>query len=186
MRYIAGVDEAGRGALAGPVVAAAVMLCSSLSSSLFKDSKQLSAKKRLELFRLLMDSQSIIGIGMATHRCIGKMNIFWATLQAMRKSVRKLAVTPQHVLIDGNRVPPDMTVPACAIVKGDQREPVISAASIVAKVIRDRVMCSYSLRYPKYGFSAHKGYGTRQHYHALLELGTSPIHRPGFNMGFHV
>ena len=146
------------------------------------DSKQLSGDQREALFQILIDSSSFIGVGMATHRLIGKVNILWATMTAMTKAVRRLNCQPDQILIDGNRVPDELRGIARAIVKGDQLEPCISAASIIAKVIRDRIMVKYEERYPGYGFAKHKGYATAVHYDGLCDLGPSCIHRPGFKL----
>ncbi|MEI6485930.1 MAG: ribonuclease HII [Sphingomonadales bacterium] len=175
---IAGVDEAGRGPWAGPVVAAAVILQGRVPTGL-DDSKKLSAKRREYLFEALQASDCVIGIGLASVAEIDAHNILQATYMAMTRAVAALAVPPGHVLVDGNRLP-DWRWPATAIVGGDGREPAIAAASIIAKVTRDRIMADLDARHPGYGWAANQGYGTAAHAAALAALGPSPHHRRSF------
>ncbi len=179
MPIIAGVDEAGRGALAGPVVAAAVILCPGDAGE-YADSKQLSAAKRRALFQALRESGAWIGVGIVNHRHIDRVNILQATLLAMSKSVARLGQTPDEVLIDGKQIPKQLRIPARAIVGGDDTVRCISAASIVAKVVRDFLMERYDQRYPQYGFMKHKGYGTLAHRRIIATNHFSPIHRRTF------
>ena len=179
---IAGVDEAGRGALAGPVVAASVILDPKLSVSLFKDSKQLTAQKRAALYAILRQSDSLIGLGVHSAAYVDRYNILRATMSAMRRSVLALKQVPNEVLVDGNRVPDLGRISVRSIVQGDRLIPEISAASIVAKVVRDRMMDSLDSKFPSYGFLVHKGYGTEAHYEAIFSHGILSIHRRSFNL----
>jgi ribonuclease HII len=174
---IAGVDEAGRGPLAGPVVAAAVILCAGGIAGL-ADSKALSARRRAALERLIAQ-HCIVGIGTASVAEIDAINILQATLLAMRRAVAALGVTPGHVLVDGNRLP-QWEWPATAIIGGDATEPCISAASIMAKEHRDRIMIAADRDYPGYGWATNKGYGAAAHLRALNEYGVTPLHRRSF------
>lgn len=180
---IFGVDEAGRGALAGPVVAAAVQLLNPEYPPLLKDSKVLTATQRDTVFAWICNEENAkIGIGMIDHHKIDQVNILQATLMAMSMAICQLAPGPtDDIIVDGNRVPllPDLKVRA--MVKGDQKVREISAASIVAKVLRDRLMISLSEKYPDYGFNIHKGYGTPGHYEAIFAKGLCPIHRKSFS-----
>lgn len=175
---LAGVDEAGRGPLAGPVVAAAVVLGATVPVGL-ADSKRLSAAARERLFAALETSATAIGVGLADVAEIDSLNILAATLLAMQRAVAALGLTPGQVLIDGNRCPL-LDCPARAVVGGDGSVPAISAASIVAKVTRDRLMDALDRRYPAYGFARHKGYPTRAHLAALARHGVSAAHRLSF------
>lgn len=179
---VAGVDEAGRGPLAGPVTAAAVILPRHFKHALLDDSKKLSERRREALYEEIT-SGVIEGIiwasAMASAREIEKINILKATHLAMRRAVEKLGVTPDHVLIDGLPVP-GFPFPHEGIVKGDGKSLSIAAASIIAKVERDRLMLTYAKKYPEYGFEAHKGYGTKRHLEALKNHGICPIHRKTF------
>ena len=179
---IAGVDEAGRGALAGPVVAAAVILPDIVDIKGLADSKKLSAVHRERIYDHIFNQALYIGIGMATHRMIDRVNILEATMLAMKKAILRLKVMPEMVLVDGNKSPNIPKYTLQTIIKGDETHSCISAASIVAKVIRDRLMTRYHYRYPRYEFNEHKGYATKRHYDLLLENGKSPIHREGFNL----
>jgi ribonuclease HII len=174
---IAGVDEAGRGPLAGPVVAAAVILCPDGIIGL-DDSKKLSAKRRSALEALIL-KHCIVGIGVASVAEIDTINILQATMLAMTRAVAVLGVRPMHVLVDGNRLP-QWEWPATAIIGGDAIEPCISAASIIAKEHRDRIMIAADRDYPGYGWSANKGYGAAVHLAALTRLGPTPLHRRSF------
>ena len=179
---IAGVDEAGRGALAGPLVAAAAILGADLDYTLLGDSKVLTAAKRDKLFDLIYASDSYIGVSIVPRNVVDARNVLQATLSGMAKSVARLKVHPELVLIDGNKAPDIRDCKVETIVKGDATEPCISAASIIAKVTRDRIMCRYDEKYPGYAFSTHKGYGTQQHYDAVFEHGLSLIHRRTFTI----
>lgn len=176
----AGVDEAGRGPLCGPVYAAAVILDPTRPIDGLNDSKKLSEKKREALAPLIRERALAWAVGVATVEEIDRLNILHASMLAMRRAVEGLGVPPDEVLIDGNRVPPGLIVPARAIVGGDASEPAISAASILAKTGRDHEMKALALLYPQYGIVRHKGYPTREHLAALREHGPSPIHRRSF------
>ena len=174
---IAGVDEAGRGPLAGPVVAAAVILCEGGIEGL-DDSKKLSAKRRAELEALIL-ARCIVGIGMASVEEIDRINILQATFLAMTRAVEALPQSPAHVLVDGNRLP-KWSYSAEAIIGGDALHPCISAASIIAKEHRDRIMVAADSDYPGYGWASNKGYGAAVHMAALREKGPTPLHRRSF------
>jgi ribonuclease HII len=174
---IAGVDEAGRGPLAGPVVAAAVILCEGGIAGL-DDSKKLSAKRRAELEGLIL-TRCIVGIGMASVEEIDRINILQATFLAMTRAVEALPQAPDHVLVDGNRLP-KWSYSAEAIIGGDALHPCISAASIIAKEHRDRIMVAADSDYPGYGWASNKGYGAAVHMAALREKGPTPLHRRSF------
>lgn len=179
---IAGVDEAGRGCLAGPVVAAAVILDPQLDKSLFKDSKLLSEHRRDVLFSLVNDSKSFIGLGIISNQEIDKINILNATMLAMKQSIVNLSQKPIKVIVDGNKSPEISKYEIESKIKGDQLIPEISAASIIAKVTRDNMMKDVALKYPGYEFEINKGYGTKAHYKALFEKGITPLHRLSFNL----
>lgn len=176
---LAGVDEAGRGPLAGPVVAAAVILDDRRPIIGLADSKKLSPARREALFDTIRAQALCCSVAMATVEEIDSLNILQATMLAMQRAVKGLRLRPGKVLVDGNRLPP-LDVLAEAIVKGDDKVPAISAASILAKVTRDRLMCELHLQHPDYGFAAHKGYGTAVHMAALARLGALPEHRRSF------
>ncbi len=174
---IAGVDEAGRGPLAGPVVAAAVILCAGGINGL-DDSKKLSAKRRAGLEALIL-ARCTVGIGMASVAEIDRINILQATMLAMTRAVEALGAEPSHVLVDGNRLP-KWRYRAKAVIGGDAIHPCISAASIIAKEHRDRIMIAADRDYPGYGWAANKGYGAAAHLAALTTLGPTPLHRMSF------
>lgn len=176
---VAGVDEAGRGPLAGPVVAAAVILDDRNPIAGLADSKTLSPSRRDKLYDRIMANALCCSIAMATAQEIDRLNILQATLLAMRRAVQGLRLPPVKVLVDGNRIPV-LDVLAEAIVRGDALVPAISAASILAKVHRDRWCAQLDLAFPAYGFAAHKGYGTQQHLEALRCHGACPEHRRSF------
>lgn len=178
---LAGVDEAGRGALAGPVVAAAVILDPGLDPASFQDSKMLNVSEREILFEILLNSKSVIGVGVHSHRFVDRLNILGATMSAMARAVLALTDVPTEIVIDGNRVPRQLPG-AKALIKGDALVPAISAASIVAKVTRDRIMVAMSKRFPNYSFEIHKGYATAGHYRALAQWGPCDVHRRSFNL----
>ena len=175
----AGVDEAGRGPLAGPVVAGAVLLDPRYPINGLKDSKQLSAKRREELAALIRERAVAHALGRAEVAEIDQLNILQATLLAMRRAVAGLAVQPERVFVDGNHRP-DLNVPTVAVIGGDALLPPISAGAILAKTARDAEMTRLAADYPGYGFERHKGYGTRAHLAALRALGPCPIHRRSF------
>ena len=177
---VAGVDEAGRGPLAGPVVAAAVILDPLRPIDGLADSKILSERKRDGLFEIIKADALSWSVGIASVEEIDELNILQATLLAMQRAVSGLAIQPDKVLIDGNRLP-SLLIPAQAIVKGDSKVKVISAASIVAKVVRDKIMVDYCQKYPDFSFHLHKGYGTQQHLAEIEQFGFLPIHRKTFN-----
>ena len=178
---VCGVDEAGRGPLAGPVVAAAVILTPDSFPNGLNDSKLLSqARRELLLNEMLARDDIFVSLGIAEPEEIDRLNILHASMIAMRRAVAGLPILPEMALIDGNRLPPDMPCPAQAIIKGDAKSLSIAAASIIAKVTRDRLMVEADLRFPGYGLAGHKGYPTKAHKAALVQLGASPIHRRSF------
>lgn len=181
---ICGVDEAGRGPLAGPVCAAAVILPRSLDIPGLNDSKKLSEKKREELFDVICREAAAYGIAFAGVEEIEKFNILNATFLAMNRAIAKLGVMPELALIDGNRNT-GIEINSRCIVKGDSKCADIAAASILAKVTRDRYMYEMAEKYPQYHFDKHKGYGTKLHYEAIREFGPSPIHRMSFLRKMH-
>lgn len=181
---ICGVDEAGRGPLAGPVCAAAVILPPNLEIPGLTDSKKLSDKRRRELFPIIKEKAVAYGIGFASHEEIDEINILQATFLAMERAIAQLQVRPELALIDGNREK-DFGLPVETVVKGDSLSASIAAASVLAKVSRDDVMLAMAEQYPGYGFEIHKGYGTKAHYEALRNLGASPIHRMTFLRKFY-
>ncbi len=183
-KLICGIDEAGRGPLAGPVCAAAVILPGGLEIPGLDDSKKLSEKKREELFELIKDKALCYGIAFAEVDEIERLNILGATFLAMKRAFDKLSLRPDIALVDGNR-DPKLGIDTRLVVKGDSRCADIAAASILAKVTRDRYMLEMDRIYPQYHFEKHKGYGTKLHYEALREFGPSPIHRLSFLRKMH-
>ena len=181
---ICGVDEAGRGPLAGPVCAAAVILPPHLEIPGLDDSKKLSDKRRRELFPIIKEQAIAYGIGLASHEEIDEINILQATFLAMKRALAQLEGKADFALIDGNRET-DFGIPVQTVVKGDSRSANIAAASVLAKVTRDDIMEAMAEEYPQYGFEIHKGYGTKAHYAALREHGESPIHRKTFLKKFY-
>ena len=179
MEFICGVDEAGRGPLAGPVCAAAVILPAYVDIPGLNDSKKLSDKKRRELFPIIKEKAIAYGIVLVDEKEIDEVNILQATLNAMERAIAELSVKPDIALIDGNRQK-EFGVPAQTIVQGDSRSASIAAASVLAKVTRDDFMTQMAELYPQYGFEIHKGYGTKAHCSAILEHGPCPIHRRTF------
>jgi len=176
---IGGVDEAGRGPLAGPVVAAAVILPKVVDLPGVRDSKKMTAKAREEAFSLIHKQALSTGIGVISHKYIDEFNILKASLEAMRQAVLVLEPCPEFLLVDGiNTVP--LLIPQKCLKKGDQISKSVSAASVLAKVYRDRIMCSYHEIYPVYGFDRHKGYGTQRHLAAIKKYGPCPLHRVTF------
>ncbi|MGM9660311.1 MAG: ribonuclease HII [Faecousia sp.] len=184
LHLICGVDEAGRGPLAGPVCAAAVILPEHLQIPGLTDSKKLTDKKRRELFPLIQEQAVAYGIGLASEAEIDEINILQATFLAMRRALEQLPVQPELALIDGNRET-DFGLPVKTVVKGDSLSANIAAASILAKVTRDDLMLELAKQYPEYGFDIHKGYGTKAHYDALRQYGPCPVHRRSFLKKFY-
>ena len=182
---ICGVDEAGRGPLAGPVCAAAVILPPDLELEGLNDSKKLSEKRREALYPMICEQALAYGIAFASEQEIDELNILQATFLAMRRAVGQLGLKPDLALVDGNREPDFGDIPVRTIIKGDSRSANIAAASILAKVTRDRFMLEQDAVYPQYGFAVHKGYGTQKHYAALREFGPCPIHRRSFLKKFY-
>jgi len=180
LKYVAGVDEVGRGPLAGPVVAAAVVFPPNVMLRGLEDSKRLTPKKREELFCEIKKKAAGIGIGMVGHRQIDRLKIGKANLLAMKKAVEKLSLSPDYLLIDGGRYKIDLPIEQRGISGGDGKCASIAAASIIAKVTRDRIMLRYHRRYPEYRFDCHKGYGTREHMRKIYRFGPSAIHRRSF------
>ncbi len=183
-QLICGIDEAGRGPLAGPVCAAAVILPFGLEIPGLNDSKKLTDRKRSELYDLIVASAVAYGIAVSDEKEIDEINILQATFRAMERAVSQLQQKPDLILVDGNRLP-QLQTEAYPIVKGDSLSASIAAASILAKVTRDRFMEQQDALYPAYGFAVHKGYGTKRHYEALTEHGPCPIHRMSFLKKFY-
>ena len=183
-RVICGVDEAGRGPLAGPVCAAAVILPPYAQIPGLNDSKKLTDKRRRELMPVIKEQAIAYGIAFATHEEIDSINILQATYLAMERALAQLSVKPDLALIDGNRAK-DFGLPVKTVVKGDSLSASIAAASVLAKVTRDDLMLQMAEEYPQYGFEIHKGYGTKAHYEALTAHGPSPIHRMTFLKKFY-
>ena len=178
-KSICGVDEAGRGPFAGPVCAAAVILRSGAIIDGVNDSKKLTEKKREKLFDIIKEEAADFSIAWASVEEIEQMNILNAAMLAMKRAVEGLKTSADYAIIDGNKTPP-ITIPCEAVVKGDARSMSVAAASVLAKVSRDRLMLEYAEKYPQYGFEKHKGYGTAAHCEAILKYGETPIHRPSF------
>ncbi len=183
-QVICGVDEAGRGPLAGPVCAAAVILPAGLEIPGLNDSKKLTDKRRRELFPVIKEKAISYGIGLADHKEIDEINILQATFLAMERAISQLGIRPDIALIDGNRAK-DFGIPAQTVVKGDSLSASIAAASILAKVTRDDIMLDMAKKYPDYAFDVHKGYGTKLHYEKLTAHGASSIHRMTFLKKFY-
>ncbi len=181
-RHLAGVDEAGRGCLAGPVVAAAVILPHGIVIEGVRDSKKLSAARREVLVTEIIENAVAVGVGLCSPEEIDRMNILWAAMEAMRRAVEALSPAPDFLLIDGDRCFPDPPLPYRTLVRGDQRSHTIAAASIVAKTTRDHFMRDLHEAYPVYGWDRNVGYPTREHYAALAEHGPTPFHRHSFRL----
>jgi ribonuclease HII len=179
VQVVAGVDEAGVGPMAGPVVAAAVIFDPEVFIKGVNDSKQLAAERRAELYPQIQARARAVGVGIASPGEIDELNIFWATMAASERALLALAQAPGHVLVDG-RLIPELKLPQTKIVGGDRKSFCIAAASIIAKVTRDRMMVEFDAQYPDYGFAQHKGYCTADHFAALERLGPTPIHRRSF------
>lgn len=178
-KIICGVDEAGRGPLCGPVVAAAVILKPDDMIEGVNDSKKLSPKKREVLYDVIMEKALAVGIGIKDVDVIEKVNILNATKLAMKEAIQNLKIKPEYVLIDGNQMI-DIDIEAQTVISGDAKSESIAAASIIAKVTRDRMLIEYDKKYPEYGFKNHKGYGTKAHIEAIKKYGLTPIHRKSF------
>ena len=178
-KYVAGIDEAGRGPVAGPVVAASLILRQIRFKNRIDDSKKLTPRARLLAYGEILE-KAWIGVGVVSEKIIDKINIYNATALAMEKAVRNLKVRPDFLLVDG-RIKLKTPCGRSHIIKGDSKSLSIAAASIIAKVTRDRIMCEYHKKYPRYGFFRHKGYATREHVRRLMKHGPSPIHRASFN-----
>lgn len=178
VRYIAGVDEVGRGPLAGPVVAAAVILPQDVFLPHLDDSKKLSETKREQLFSVIQQTALAIGIGVVCAREIDELNIYEATKKAMIEAVRSLSVVPEHILIDAMHIP--LSISQTSIIRGDAHSASIAASSIIAKVTRDRMMKRLGEKYPQYGFERHMGYGTKEHLQAIEQYGVIEEHRRSF------
>ena len=179
LAYVAGIDEAGRGPLAGPVVAAAVILPKDIFLPFLNDSKKVTEKRRDVLFDEIKQNAIAYGIGIASNTLIDEINILQATYEAMREAINALEKTPDVLLVDAVHIP-DINIKQVGIVKGDAKSVNIAAASILAKVTRDRIMAEYDKIYPEYGFASNKGYGTATHIAALKEVGPCAIHRKSF------
>lgn len=182
--YICGIDEAGRGPLAGPVVAGAVILPADCRILYLNDSKQLSEKKREALYAVILHEAVAVGVGCVPHTRIDEINILQATYEAMRQAIQNLSVTPDILLNDAVTIP-QVTIPQVPIIKGDAKSISIGAASIIAKVTRDRLMIEYDKVMPEYGFAKNKGYGSKAHMEAVREHGASLIHRQSFIKNIH-
>ncbi|MBD5465271.1 MAG: ribonuclease HII [Lachnospiraceae bacterium] len=181
--YICGIDEVGRGPLAGPVVAGAVILPKDTDILYINDSKKLTEKKREELYEIIMEKALATGIGYASPERIDEINILQATYEAMREAIQNLAVVPDILLNDAVTIP-KVAIPQVPIIKGDAKSISIGAASIIAKVTRDRLMVEYDKLMPEYGFASNKGYGSAAHIQALKTYGPTPIHRKTFIKNF--
>ena len=179
-KYICGVDEAGRGPLAGPVCAAAVILPVGCVIDGLNDSKKLSEKKRESVYDAIVKNAVAFSVAFGTLEEIEEYNILNATYLAMNRAIEGLSVKPDFALIDGNRVPSGIKIPCTTIVKGDSKSASVAAASVIAKVTRDRLLSEYDKEYPQYNFKKHKGYGTKEHYEAIAKYGVCKIHRLSF------
>ncbi len=180
LQFVSGIDEAGRGPLAGPVVAAAVILPKDIFIDGVNDSKKLTEKKRNILFEEIKQKAFSYGIGIVDAEKIDEINILQATFLAMRKALEQLSVKPDLILVDGNHIIPNLQNKQQAIVSGDAKSACIACASILAKVTRDNMMYEYAKQYPQYNFQKHKGYGTKAHLEAITKYGPCPIHRMTF------
>lgn len=179
---IAGVDEVGRGCLVGNVVAAAVIFPPNAIPDGLTDSKKLTATQRDTWFQIIQKEALAIGIGECTPQEIDELNILWAAMEAMKRAVKNLSLAPDYLLIDGNKAYPHIDLPYQTVVKGDAKIKTIGAASIVAKVTRDRQMADLDAQFPQYGFAQHKGYATLRHYEAIAQYGILPHHRKSFRL----
>lgn len=182
-KTVCGVDEAGRGPLAGPVCAAAVVLPAGLQIEGLNDSKKLSEKKREELYDIIVKEAVSYSVAFASVEEIEEYNILNATFIAMNRAIEGLNIPADYALIDGNREPKNCKIKCETVIKGDAKSMSVAAASILAKVTRDRLMLEYDIKYPQYGFKNHKGYGTKEHYEKIQENGICEIHRKSFLKG---
>ena len=178
-RVLAGLDEAGRGPLAGPVVAAAVVFPEGAYISGLKDSKKLTSRKREALYSEILDMALSVGIGVVSTEEIDRLNIYQATKEAMLRAIRDLSVVPDVIVVDAMRLP--VQLKQFVFTKAEDRSASVAASSVIAKVTRDRIMMEYHRQYPEYGFDRHKGYATKEHLNVLRQLGPSPIHRRSFS-----
>lgn len=178
IKYIAGVDEVGRGPLVGPVVTAAVILPADFYDERINDSKKVTEKKREMLYDVIMENAVSVGIGMSSSEVIDEINILEATKKAMKEALNNLSVKPEHVLIDAVKL--DIDIPSTSIIKGDAKSQSIAAASIIAKVTRDRMMYELDKEHPEYDFAHNKGYGTKKHIEAIKKHGILKEHRKSF------
>ncbi|MBU0951253.1 MAG: ribonuclease HII [Elusimicrobia bacterium] len=181
-RYVAGVDEAGRGPLAGPVVASAVILPKNIRIKGIADSKTLNQNQREKAFQAILKHALAIGVGICDHKKIDSINIFNASYLAMKLAVKKLKIKPELIFVDGPFKIPGINIAQKAIIGGDGKSACIAAASIIAKVTRDRLMCRYDKKFPRYGFKKHKGYPTKEHRIAIKKYGITKIHRLSFTL----
>lgn len=177
-QQVAGIDEVGRGPLAGPVITSAVILPPDFDVPLVNDSKQLTVKERERLYPIILDRAEAVSIGVASRELIDQLNIYQATRVAMQRAVLGLGLAPDHLIVDAMQIP--VAVPQTRLIKGDAKSASVAAASIVAKVYRDHLMASYDRLYPGYGFAQNAGYGTAEHLAGLQKLGITPIHRRSF------
>lgn len=180
--HVAGIDEAGRGCLAGPVVAAATIFPQGFVLKDVNDSKKLSPQKRAELAKEITKTAISVGVGLCSPEEIDELNILWAAMEAMRRAVQNLTPAPHYLLIDGNRAFPDSPWPYETVIKGDARSFTIAAASIIAKTVRDDMMRCLHEDYPEYGWASNMGYPTKKHYEALARYGSTPLHRQSFRL----
>ncbi len=178
-KFIAGLDEAGRGALAGPVVSAAVIFPREIEISGVDDSKKLTPSQRESLYKTIIEKSLAVGVGIEDNNAIDEINILQAALFSMKRAILGLSIKPDYLLVDGNCSVP-INIPQKCIIKGDSSSVSVAAASIIAKVTRDRLMVEYDGRFPGYGFAGHKGYGSASHLRAIAELKPCPIHRKTF------
>jgi len=180
LELVAGVDEVGRGPLAGPIVAAAVIFSPKTKINGLNDSKKLTSTMREKLYIEIQEKALAVGIAWLDHKMIDKLNIGKANRLVLKMAVEALKIVPQYLLIDGKRIKVELPIPQLSIIKGDGKCASIAAASIIAKVTRDRMMQEFHKQYPEYGFDRHKGYGTKEHFAMLEKHGPCPIHRKSF------
>jgi ribonuclease HII len=178
INLIAGVDEVGRGPLVGPVVAAAVILPKGFFNDKINDSKKLSEKKREELYSLIMENALSVGVGIVDNHRIDEINIYEATKEAMIEAINKLSIKPEHILIDAMKL--DLNIPSTSIIKGDAKSESIAAASIIAKVTRDRMLIELDQKYPMYNYKKNKGYPTKEHLEAIKKYGVTDLYRKSY------
>lgn len=178
-KAVCGVDEAGRGPLAGPVCAAAVILPEGLIIEGVNDSKKLTEKKREKMYDIIIEKALAYSIAFATVEEIETLNILNATMLAMKRAIDGLQIKADYAMIDGNKIP-ELDIESEFVIKGDAKSMSIASASILAKVTRDRLLCEYAEKYPEYSFEKHKGYGTKAHIEAIKKYGVTPVHRPSF------